>query len=126
MTKRLTDCPCGTHRSYTACCERWHVTEPAHTAEQLMRSRYSAYVMKMAPYLLATWHPSTSPGSVEFEPGMKWLGLVVESSGETGPDEAQVTFTARYKVGGASAVRMRERSRFVRQGGRWYYVDETP
>lgn len=126
MTHPPTDCPCGSNRSYPACCERWHVVEPANTAEQLMRSRYSAYVMKLEPYLLATWHPSTCPRSVEFEPGMKWLGLVVESSGETGPDEAQVTFTARYKVGGASAVRMHERSRFVRQGGRWYYVDETP
>lgn len=126
MSAPPTDCPCGSHLPYAACCERWHVTEPAPTAEQLMRSRYSAYVLKMAPYLLATWHPSTRPGSVDFEPGMKWLGLVVDSSGETGPDEAQVTFTARYKVGGGSAVRMRERSRFVRQGGRWYYVDETP
>jgi len=91
-----------------------------------MRSRYSAYVLRLEPYLIATWHPSTCPADLGLEPKMKWMGLRIESSGETGPDEAQVTFEARYKVGGGSVVRLRERSRFVRQNGRWYYVDEAP
>ena len=117
------DCPCGSTRSYAACCQRWHMVEPAPTPEALMRSRYTAYVLGLEPYLLATWHPSTCPRSADIEPGTKWLGLTIESSGETGPDEGQVTFVARYKVGGRSAVRMRERSRFVRQVGCWYYVD---
>ena len=87
-----------------------------------MRSRYSAYVLQLEPYLLASWHASTRPASVEFEPATKWLGLTVKSATETG-DTAQVEFVARYKVGGGSAVRMHELSRFVREDGRWYYID---
>jgi SEC-C motif-containing protein len=88
-----------------------------------MRSRYSAFVLALEPYLLATWHASTRPPRVDFEPGTKWLGLRVESARDTGPDAAEVSFVARYKVGGGSAVRMGERSRFVREAdGRWYYV----
>ena len=88
-----------------------------------MRSRYSAYVLQDAPYLLATWHTSTRPSSLAFEAGTKWLGLSVKSAGDTGPDRAEVEFVARYRVGGGSAVRIHERSRFVREEGRWLYVD---
>ena len=88
-----------------------------------MRSRYSAYVLQDAPYLLATWHAGTRPGSIDFEVGTKWLGLSVKSAREIGPDEAEVTFVARYRVGGKAAVRLEECSRFVREEGRWFYVD---
>ena len=88
-----------------------------------MRSRYSAYVMLNEPYLLATWHASTRPGSVSFEPETKWLGLTVKRARDTGPDRAEVEFVARYRVGGGSAVRIQERSRFVREDGHWLYVD---
>lgn len=116
------DCPCGTERAYAECCGRWHAGVPAPTAEALMRSRYSAFVLGLEPYLLATWHSSTRPTHVGFEAGTKWLGLRVEEARDTGPDTAEVAFVARYKVGGGSAVRLRERSRFVRENGRWYYV----
>lgn len=88
-----------------------------------MRSRYAAFVLMLEPYLLATWHASTRPTSVSFEPGTKWLGLSVKAARETGPDAAEVEFVARYRVGGGSAVRLVERSRFIREQGRWYYVD---
>ncbi len=88
-----------------------------------MRSRYSAYVMQNEPYLLATWHASTRPGSVGLEAGTKWLGLTVKSVRDTGPDRAEVEFVARYRVGGGSAVRIHECSRFLRVEGRWLYVD---
>lgn len=88
-----------------------------------MRSRYSAYVLEDAPYLLATWHAGTRPPALEFEAGTKWLGLTVKGACDTGPDAAEVTFVARYRVGGKPAVRIEERSRFVREQGRWYYVD---
>ena len=120
MTAR--PCPCDSGVAYTACCGLRHAGDPAPTAESLMRSRYSAYVLGLEPYLLASWHASTRPASVEFEPGTKWLGLTVKSASETG-DTAQVEFVARYKVGGGSAVRMHELSRFVRENGRWYYMD---
>lgn len=116
-------CPCGSGRDYTACCGRWHAGAPAPTAEALMRSRYCAFVLQLEPYLLATWHPRTRPATIGFEAGTKWLGLSVTSARDTGPDTAEVEFLARYKVGGGSAVRMVERSRFERESGAWYYVD---
>ena len=115
-------CPCGMDVAYADCCGRWHAGAAAPSAEALMRSRYSAFVLELEPYLLATWHASTRPPSVAFERGTKWLGLRVEIARDTGPDTAEVEFVARYKVGGGSAVRLRERSRFVREDGRWYYV----
>lgn len=116
-------CPCGSERPYADCCGRWHAGAAAPSAEALMRSRYAAFVLMLEPYLLATWHPRTRPPSVGFEPGTKWLGLSVGSTRDTGPDSAEVEFVARYRVGGGSAVRLVERSRFLRQDGRWYYVD---
>lgn len=88
-----------------------------------MRSRYAAFVLLDAPYLLRTWHASTRPASVTFEPGLKWLGLKIANARSLDADHAEVEFIARYRVGGASAGRHHERSRFVREGGEWYYLD---
>jgi len=90
-----------------------------------MRSRYSAYVMGLGGYLLDTWHSSTRPASLELEPAgvRSWLGLTVHRYREVDADHAEVEFVARSRVGGGSAQRLHERSRFVREGGRWYYVD---
>ena len=88
-----------------------------------MRSRYSAYVMELEAYLLQTWHVSSRPASLPFEPGTRWLGLSLRAAADTGADAAEVEFVARYRVGGRSAVRLHERSRFVRESGRWFYVD---
>lgn len=89
-----------------------------------MRSRYSAYVLGRESWLLDTWHPATRPAtlSLSIEPRPKWLGLEVRRREEQDADHATVEFVARYKVGGR-AHRMHEVSRFVREGGRWYYVD---
>jgi len=114
-------CPCGLPAEYEACCGRWHAGEAAPTAEALMRSRYSAYVKGRADQLLATWHASTRPAEVPIESGVKWLGLEVRRVAEQG-NEATVEFVARSKLGGR-ALRLHENSRFVREGGRWYYVD---
>jgi SEC-C motif domain protein len=88
-----------------------------------MRSRYSAFVLCNEPYLLASWHPSTRPQSVEFNPGQKWLGLKIVDSDAPGPTTSEVEFIARYRVGGATAGRLHERSRFVKEGDHWFYVD---
>jgi SEC-C motif-containing protein len=85
-----------------------------------MRSRYSAYVLGMIDYLLTTWHPSTSPGELELSP-VKWLGLEVRHAQATG-DAGVVEFVARYRDSG-KGVRLQEVSRFVREGGRWLYID---
>ncbi len=87
-----------------------------------MRSRYAAFVMQRADYLLATWHASTRPAQLDFEPGLRWLGLEVKRHRPTGADTATVEFVARSKLGGR-AHRLHETSRFVREGGQWFYLD---
>ena len=85
-----------------------------------MRSRYSAYGLGLLDYLLATWHASSSPGDLELPP-VKWLGLEVRHAQAAG-DAGVVEFVARCKEGGR-AQRLHETSRFVREDGRWYYID---
>lgn len=85
-----------------------------------MRSRYSAYAVGLPDYLLATWHPSTAPGDLELSP-LKWLGLEVRHTQVDG-EAGVVEFVARCRDGGR-AQRMHELSRFVRENGRWYYID---
>jgi len=87
-----------------------------------MRSRYSAFVLQQAEYLRATWHVSTRPDTLDFERGARWLGLEVRRHQVTGIDTAEVEFVARFRSGG-KAVRLHEKSRFVREEGRWFYVD---
>ena len=87
-----------------------------------MRSRYSAFVLGDETYLLATWHASTRPARTEGEPGTKWLGLEVRGNRPVDADHAEVEFVARYRLAGRG-VRLHERSRFVREDGRWYYLD---
>ena len=87
-----------------------------------MRSRYTAFVLEDSDYLLATWHPSHRPDSLEFEPGLKWLGLEVREHVQADPDHAVVEFVARSRSAGRG-LRLHERSRFVREDGRWFYLD---
>ena len=124
-TRTEAACPCGGGASLAACCGRYldHFdSTPAPDAERLMRSRYTAFVLGRADYLLATWHASRRPGSLDPDEGAKWLGLEVRSHRATAEDRAEVEFVARWRVGGR-AVRLHERSSFVREQGRWYYVD---
>jgi SEC-C motif domain protein len=120
-------CPCGRGRPYRDCCGPLHDgTRDAATAEDLMRSRYSAYVLDQQGYLLASWHASTRPAALPPpEPGLRWLGLDVKRHVPIDDDYATVEFVARSKLGGR-AYRLHERSRFVREGGRWFYVDGDP
>lgn len=124
-------CPCGRTTAkgkavaYTDCCGRFveHFdTMPAPDAEHLMRSRYSAFALENAAYLLATWHSSQRPAELDFEAGAKWLGLQVKDFQPTGASTAEVEFVARFRVAGC-AVRLHERSRFVCEANRWFYVD---
>ena len=87
-----------------------------------MRSRYSAFVHGVVDYLLATWHPSTRPPELTLEPAARWLGLEVRDHHCQGEERSEVEFVARWRVAGR-AVRQHERSSFVREGGRWFYVD---
>ncbi|MFN3860442.1 MAG: YchJ family protein [Roseateles sp.] len=122
-------CPCGSARPYAACCGPLHARHAADgqlaatSPEALMRSRYAAFVLDLRPYLLASWHASTRPASLEPpEPGLKWLGLEVKHAMLQDADHGTVEFVARSKLGGR-AHRLHEVSRFVREGGQWFYVD---
>jgi len=120
-------CPCGRQRlgkalAFDACCGPALAGTPAPDAESLMRSRYTAFVRGDAAYLLATWHPDHRPASLELDADIRWLGLEVRACRATGPDAALVEFVARSRQGGRGH-RLHERSRFLRQDGRWYYLD---
>ena len=119
-----TACPCGSGRAYAACCGRHHRGEAAADAGSLMRSRYSAYVLGLEDYLLATWHPTTRPAALELDatPRPQWLGLTVKSHATQDERHATVEFVARYKLNGR-AFRLHETSRFERMDGNWLYVD---
>lgn len=126
-------CPCGRMAAkralvYERCCGQY-VEDFGHTAapdaETLMRSRYTAYVLERVPYLLATWHPDTRPKDLHHLPRVKWLGLAIKSvtpPSPAEPDTAWVEFVARSRVA-SKGERLHERSRFLREGGRWYYID---
>lgn len=122
-------CPCGSGGAYARCCGALHAAFAngqglhAATPDALMRSRYSAFVLDLPDYLRATWHASTRPAELAPpEPGLKWLGLAVRRSVLQDADHGTVEFVARSKLGGR-AHRLHEVSRFVREGGNWFYVD---
>ena len=120
------NCPCGKPLRLPQCCGRYleHFDEaPAPDAESLMRSRYSAFVVLDKDYLLATWHPEKRPASLELVPATKWLGLEVRGRKVSDETHAEVEFVARCREPGGRAVRLHERSRFVRDNGRWFYLD---
>jgi len=94
------------------------------TAEALMRSRYTAYVLGNESYLSKTWHPNTRPDDLDADDGGRWLGLKIIRTEAGGPEDETglVEFVARYKIGGRGH-RLHETSRFVGYEGRWVYVD---
>jgi SEC-C motif-containing protein len=93
---------------------------PADTAEELMRSRYTAYVLDDVDHVFRSWHPATRPDDLEQLPRVEWVGLEILETADGGPgdDLGVVEFRASY-AGGA----LHERSRFVRRAGRWVYLD---
>lgn len=139
MSKKSTAtaaCPCG-GPSLASCCGPYidGLAIPP-SAEALMRSRYTAYVQRNEPYLMATWHASTRPAEpiMSKEEKLQWLGLEVKSAlrlRQRKAEEADLTkdtveFVARFKTNGR-AQRLHEISVFVREpaegGLRWFYVD---
>ena len=121
-------CPCGSGIALDDCCGKWHQGQPAPSAERLMRSRYSAYTLGLIDYLVATTLPAQQAALDRdsmraWSLGSTWLGLEVEGS-ELIDTHAFVTFTARWHDGDGE-LRHRERSAFVQQAGRWYFIDPT-
>ena len=121
-------CPCGSGIALDDCCGKWHQGQPAPSAERLMRSRYSAYTLGLIDYVVATTLPAQQAALDRdsmraWSLGSTWLGLEVEGS-ELIDTHAFVTFTARWHDGDGEH-RHRERSAFVQQAGRWYFIDPT-
>jgi SEC-C motif-containing protein len=124
---RGTQCPCGTRADYRTCCEPLHRGErQAATAEELMRSRYSAHAHGEADYLIRTWHPRTRPSAVTVDRAITWTGLQVTDvvAGGAHDDGGVVEFTARFECAGHPGSR-HERSRFERREDQWFYVDDA-
>lgn len=118
-------CPCLSGETYGSCCGLFHSgIALAPTAVQLMRSRYSGYVVGDVAYLLCTWHPSTRPSELDLDPSVRWFRLEIEGTAAGGPFDTTgtVEFTARSKHEGVTHAQ-HENSRFVREGGAWLYVD---
>lgn len=118
-------CPCLSGETYAGCCGRYHSSaQAAPTAEALMRSRYSAFAVGDRQYLLDTWHPSTRPPVLELDPELQWRRLDILETSEGGPldDRGMVRFRAHYRDGVERGIQ-EEASRFVRSGGKWFYLD---
>lgn len=101
-----------------------------------MRSRYSAFVVGDADYLLATWAEETRPGSLELDPGIEWrrlriLGTSISPSsaeapapsGADAPSTGTVDFVAHFRDASGARDFQKENSRFVERCGRWFYLD---
>lgn len=118
-------CPCDSGLTFRGCCQPYLRGElPVPSAAALMRSRYTAYVLEDASYLLASWHPATRPVSLHFDQQSrpKWLGLTVKRRVDIDNQHAMVEFVARYKMNDR-AFRLHEISRFELIEGRWFYLD---
>lgn len=121
-------CPCGRADAYRDCCGRLHAgTATAATAEQLMRSRYSAFAVGHRDHLLRSWHPSTRPSRLDLDARTVWVRLDILSTGEGTPfhNEGTVAFRAVYRENGEDGELV-EHSRFVRHEGAWVYLDALP
>lgn len=127
---RVRPCPCGTERSFDVCCGALHRGRlsggaTAATAEELMRSRYAAFAVGDEVYLLATWHPSTRPASLELDDRIAWRRLEVlgTTAGGEHDDHGAVAFIARYwDTEHLVPGEQHEDSAFVREDGQWFYV----
>ncbi|MGI5164774.1 YchJ family protein [Spirillospora sp. CA-253888] len=120
-------CPCGLPKTYQECCGPLHRGRArATTAEQLMRSRFSAFALRDAAYLLTSWHPATRPPSVDFDRDLRWdrLEIVRTQDGTPFHDRGVVEFRAHFTQNGQPGE-LHEVSRFTRHEGAWVYLDGT-
>lgn len=124
LAKAPEKCPCG-GGLYRECCGRFHPQSAGEaalpdSAEQLMRSRYSAFALGLDDYLLSTWHPSTRPQTLDLSDNPKWVQLQIVSSSQKGA-QGQVHFHAYFQVGNDISMHD-ELSEFVKEDGRWFYL----
>ena len=129
MSNQGTSCPCHSGKSYRECCEPYHRGGIPENALVLMRSRYAAYAMHLADYIMATTHRNHRSYSsnvakwrrdiLAFSSTTRFTGLAIRAFSD-GAVEAYVTFTAQLEQNGKDAS-FTEKSRFVKEKGRWLY-----
>lgn len=119
-------CPCHSGKSYADCCQPLHAGQAAPDAERLMRSRYSAYALKLPDYILQTWHADTRPATLTQEDlsGIKWLKLQVLSHEQMDAETALVKFIATFQAGKQKKEQLTEHSRFKKVGTHWMYISD--
>lgn len=117
-------CPCGSQKAYAECCQRYHQGTSAPSPEALMRSRFSGFALKLSDYVCASWHPDTRPSTLNLDNTPDWASLRILDSSQTG-DTGQVHFQAIYRMHPGWGY-LQEQSQFVRENGRWYYLQGEP
>ena len=123
-------CPCQSNKSYEDCCRRFHThTQFPETAEQLMRSRYAAYVLKNVPYIVETTVPSQQgllnvQAIQTWAEETQWVGLKILNTESLTKTQSAVEFNAIFQ-GKEGEQTHHERSIFVKIDERWYFVDPT-
>jgi SEC-C motif domain protein len=120
-------CVCGSGKQYKNCCQAVHQSHQTATKpEQLMRARYSAYVLGLVDFIIDTHHPSSnaaeSRSDIEHSCQLNWIKLAVMESELMSQTEGFVHFKAFYNQAGKSYC-LEERSRFTKEGDRWFYID---
>ncbi|MEL0644258.1 YchJ family metal-binding protein [Olleya sp. Ti.3.14] len=123
------NCYCGNTKSYKTCCEVFHLNNgKTETAEQLMRSRYSAFVLANGDYLMQTHHISTRPISekkaiVKWAKSVEWIKLEIlnTTEGLSNNEDGTVMFNAYFYDNGNVDV-IHENSAFIKQNNKWYYL----
>ncbi|WP_339651348.1 YchJ family protein [Halopseudomonas pelagia] len=129
-TPTPSECPCGTGKQYHECCQPLHTDAPALDAEQLMRSRYSAYALGLVDYLVSSTLPAQQSlldyqAMAQWSSTSTWLGLDVEAAPpvDQHAQRAQVTFAAHWADPDGQRHSHRECSDFVRKQDRWFFID---
>lgn len=117
-------CPCGSQKTYGNCCQLAHQGQAVSTPEAMMRSRYSAFVLGLRDYLLASWHRTSRPADLNPGDSPEWLSLHVLSSDVQGA-KGKVHFRAIYRLGDGFGF-LEEASDFLQEDGRWYYLTGDP
>jgi len=124
---RADRCPCLSGNPYDECCGPLHRGAAAPTAERLMRSRFSAFALRLPDYLLATWHPRARPAELELDPDTRWQRLDIVRVESGGPfDRSGVVEFRAFWRSGEDRGDLHETSRFVRDSGPWLYLDGEP
>lgn len=131
MSENLTACACKSGKNYAECCQPFHLGEKLpETAEQLMRSRYTAYTQVNIPYIVATTAPSQQVNLDQatmktWGESTQWAGLeILEHLANITKNHSVVEFKAFFK--GENGIKAHhERSLFVKICNRWYFVDPT-